>query len=75
SAKDHILASMTVDAKASNLLDTLVTFFGLHHLEETKENEEMCRTLQRTTKITLNGVQDTFTTERVTRETEAAAVR
>ncbi|KAG8840066.1 hypothetical protein FRB96_009684, partial [Tulasnella sp. 330] len=74
-AKDHILASMPVDAKASDLLDTLVAFFGLHHLEETKENEEMRRTLQRTTKITLNGVQDAFTTEQVARETAAAAAK
>ncbi|KAG8841914.1 hypothetical protein FRB96_006641, partial [Tulasnella sp. 330] len=74
-AKDHILASMTVDAKASDLLDTLVTFFSLHHFEETKENDEMHRMLQRTTKITLNGVQDAFTTEQVTRETAAAAAK
>ncbi|KAG8874722.1 hypothetical protein FRB98_008289, partial [Tulasnella sp. 332] len=66
---------MTVDAKASDLLDTLVAFFGLHHLEETKKNEEMRRTLQRTTKITLNGVQDAFTTEQVARETAAAAAK
>ncbi|KAG8844251.1 hypothetical protein FRB96_003226 [Tulasnella sp. 330] len=66
---------MTVDAKASNLLDTLVAFFGLHHLKETKENDEMCRTLQRTTKITLNGVQDVFTIEQVARETAAAAAK
>ncbi|KAG8842286.1 hypothetical protein FRB96_005772, partial [Tulasnella sp. 330] len=74
-AKDHILASMPVDAKASDLLDTLVAFFGLHHLEETKENNEMCRMLQCTTKITLNDVQDAFTTEQVTRETAAAAAK
>ncbi|KAG8869259.1 hypothetical protein FRB97_001384, partial [Tulasnella sp. 331] len=74
-AKDHILASMTVDAKASDLLDTLVAFFSLHHFEETKENDEMHRMLQRTTKITLNGVQDAFTTEQVTRETAAAAAK
>ncbi|KAG8853358.1 hypothetical protein FRB96_008148, partial [Tulasnella sp. 330] len=66
---------MPVDAKASDLLDTLVTFFSLHHLEETKENDEMHRMLQRTTKITLNGVQDAFTTEQVARETAAAAAR
>ncbi|KAG8886994.1 hypothetical protein FRB98_000677, partial [Tulasnella sp. 332] len=64
-AKDHILASMPADAKASDLLDTLVAFFGLYHLEETKENDEMYRTLQHTTKITLN--------EQVARETAAAA--
>ncbi|KAG8842208.1 hypothetical protein FRB96_005930, partial [Tulasnella sp. 330] len=66
---------MTVDAKASDLLDTLVTFFGLHHLEETKENDEMHRMLQQTTKITLNGVQDVFTTEQVAKETAAAAAK
>ncbi|KAG8890981.1 hypothetical protein FRB98_003001, partial [Tulasnella sp. 332] len=74
-AKDHILASIPVDAKASDLLDTLVAFFGLHHLEETKKNDQMCRTLQHTTRITLTSLQDAFTTEQVTRETAAAAAK
>ncbi|KAG8862849.1 hypothetical protein FRB97_005475, partial [Tulasnella sp. 331] len=50
-ARDHLLAALPTTATAADLLSTIVAFFSLQNLEDTKENQSLRDTLQRTTNI------------------------
>ncbi|KAG8869635.1 hypothetical protein FRB97_000919 [Tulasnella sp. 331] len=68
-ARDHLLAALPSTATAADLLSTIVAFFSLQNLEDTKENQSLRDTLQRTTNISEATLETAYRKEQTSRTT------
>ncbi|KAG8870887.1 hypothetical protein FRB97_009267, partial [Tulasnella sp. 331] len=73
--RDHLLAALPTTATAANLLSTIVAFFSLQNLEDTKENQSLKDTLQRTTNISEATLETAYRKEQTSRTTNAIVAK
>ncbi|KAG8866670.1 hypothetical protein FRB97_003812, partial [Tulasnella sp. 331] len=74
-ARDHLLAALPSTATAADLLSTIVAFFSLQNLEDTKENQLLKDMLQRTINISKTTLETAYRTEQTSCTTNAIVAK